>query len=60
MTGADPHEFRRVARTAEQPEELGPPAELVVEIAALMGLSGAGHGYEGAAAEPGAEEIAHR
>ena len=60
LTGADPHEFRRVARTAEQPEELGPPAELVVEIAALMGLSGAGHGYEGAAAEPGAEEIAHR
>ena len=36
------------------------PAELVVEIAALMGLSGAGHGYEGAADEPGAEEIAHR
>ena len=60
LTGADPHEFRRVARTAEQPEELGPPAELVVEIAALMGLSGAGHGYEGAADEPGAEEIAHR
>jgi len=25
-----------------------------------MGLSGAGHGYEGAASEPGAHEIAHR
>jgi hypothetical protein len=34
--------------------------ELLEQIAGLMGLSGAGHGYEGAAAEPGAHEIAHR
>jgi ribosomal protein S18 acetylase RimI-like enzyme len=60
LTGADPHEFRRIARTAEVPEELGSPQELLEQIAGLMGLSGAGHGYEGAAAEPGAHEIAHR
>lgn len=60
LTGADPHEFRRVARTAATPEELGSPQELLEQIAGLMGLSGAGHGYEGAASEPGAHEIGHR
>jgi hypothetical protein len=25
-----------------------------------MGLSGAGHGYEGAASEPGAHQVTHR
>jgi ribosomal protein S18 acetylase RimI-like enzyme len=60
LTGADPHEFRRVARTAATPDELGSPHELLEQIAGLMGLSGAGHGYEGAASEPGAHEIAHR
>jgi ribosomal protein S18 acetylase RimI-like enzyme len=60
LTGADPHEFRQVARTAAAPEDLGSPQELLEEIAGLMGLSGAGHGYEGAAAEPGAHEVTHR
>jgi hypothetical protein len=60
LTGADLHEFRQIARTADVPEELGSPQELLEQIAGLMGLSGAGHGYEGAAAEPGAHEIAHR
>jgi GNAT superfamily N-acetyltransferase len=60
LTGADPHEFRRAARTADTPDELGLPQELLEQIAGLMGLSGAGHGYEGAAAEPGAREIAYR
>jgi GNAT superfamily N-acetyltransferase len=60
LTGADAHEFRRVARTAATPDELGPPLELLESIAALMGLSGADHGYEGASEEPGAREIAHR
>jgi GNAT superfamily N-acetyltransferase len=60
LTGADPHEFRRVARTAAAPEELGSPQELLEQIAGLMGLTGAGHGYEGAASEPGAHEVAHR
>ena len=60
LTGADPHEFRRVARTAERPEELGPPGELLVAIAGLMGLSGAAHGFDRASAELGAHEISHR
>jgi len=60
LTGADPGEFRRAARTAGNPEDLGSPQELLERIAGLMGLSGAGHGYEGAAAEPGAQEIKHR
>jgi len=60
LTGADPHEFRRVVRTAGTPEELGSPQELLERIAGLMGLSGAGHGYEGAVSEPGAQQIVHR
>ena len=60
LTGADPHRFRQVARTAASPEEVGPPLVLLEEIAGLMGLSGAGHGYEGAAAEPGAHQVGHR
>jgi GNAT superfamily N-acetyltransferase len=60
LTGADPHEFRRVARTAGTPDELGAPEDLLESIAALMGLSGAGHGYEGASEESGAREITHR
>jgi GNAT superfamily N-acetyltransferase len=60
LTGADPHEFRRVARTAATADELGPPQELLESISTLMGLSGSGHGYEGAAEEPGAHEITHR
>jgi hypothetical protein len=60
LTGADPHRFRQVARTAASPEELGPPLALLEEIAGLMGLSGAGHGYESAASEPGAHHVAHR
>jgi hypothetical protein len=60
LTGADPHEFRGVARTAATPDELGPPQELLEQIAELMGLSGADHGYEGASEEPGARAIEHR
>jgi ribosomal protein S18 acetylase RimI-like enzyme len=60
LTGADPHAFRSVARTAATPDELGPPEELLERIAELMGLSGAGHGYEGASEEPGARAIEHR
>ena len=60
LTGADPHQFRRIARTAATPEELGSPQELLEQVAGLMGLSGAGHGYEGAASEPGAHQVSHR
>jgi ribosomal protein S18 acetylase RimI-like enzyme len=60
LTGADPHQFRQVARTAAAPEDLASPQELLEQIAGLMGLSGAGHGFEGAASEPGAREVTHR
>jgi ribosomal protein S18 acetylase RimI-like enzyme len=60
LTGADAKRFRETARTAAAPEELPAPQQLLEEIAALMGLSGAGHGYERAAAEPGAHTISHR
>jgi ribosomal protein S18 acetylase RimI-like enzyme len=59
LTGADPREIRAAARTAASPEELPPPQELLERIAELMGISGASHGYDGAAGEPGAQEIAH-
>jgi len=49
-----------VARTAGTPEELGSPQELLEQIGGLMGLSGAGHGYDSAASEAGAHEIGHR
>jgi ribosomal protein S18 acetylase RimI-like enzyme len=44
LTGADPARFRAVARTASSPEELPPAPELLQEIAAEMGLEGAGRG----------------
>lgn len=60
LTGADPHRFRELARTAATPEELPAPPELLRGIAELMGLSGVEHGFEGAAGEPGARQIEHR
>jgi hypothetical protein len=60
VTGAEARPFKEVARTAATPDELPPAPELLEQIAGLMGLTGAGHGYEGAAAEPRAREITHR
>jgi ribosomal protein S18 acetylase RimI-like enzyme len=60
LTGADPQRFRQVARTAATPDELGDPNELLAQVAAAMGLSGTGHGFERAADEPGAHVISHR
>jgi ribosomal protein S18 acetylase RimI-like enzyme len=59
LTGADPREIRAVARTAATPEELPPPPELLERIAELIGVSGATHGYDGAADEPRAQEVTH-
>lgn len=60
LTGADAAAFRRAARTAAGPDELPPPAELLDQLAELMGLSGAGDSYETAYAQEGARTIAHR
>jgi hypothetical protein len=57
LTGADPAQVRTVIRTADRPEDLSPAPQLVTEIAAVLGVEGAGHGYEDAGAEPGAVDL---
>jgi hypothetical protein len=42
LTGADPGRVRAVARTASSSDELPPPGELLLQIAEVMGLEGAG------------------
>jgi hypothetical protein len=54
MTGADPDAVRGAARTARSPSELPPPNELLETLARICGLAGGEHGYEQAAAIPGA------
>jgi hypothetical protein len=54
LTGADPGEVRRIVRTAKRPEDLAPAPELVVEVAAVLGIEGADHGYVDAGEVPGA------
>jgi len=44
LTGADRARVRAVARTAATPEELPPAPELLQQLAAVMGLQGAGRG----------------
>ena len=57
LTGADPVEVREVIRNADRPEDLSPAPQLVSEIAAVLGVEGAGHGYEGARDEPDAVDV---
>jgi ribosomal protein S18 acetylase RimI-like enzyme len=47
LTGADPEEVRAVARTASSPDELPPATELLGQIAEVIGVEGADHGYQG-------------
>jgi ribosomal protein S18 acetylase RimI-like enzyme len=46
LTGAEPDEVRRIARTASAPADLPPASELLAELAAAMRVEGAGHGWE--------------
>jgi ribosomal protein S18 acetylase RimI-like enzyme len=46
LTGADARRVREVARTAASPSELPPAAELVLQIAEVMGIAEAGHGWQ--------------
>jgi hypothetical protein len=48
LTGADPAEVRRVARTAKSSADLPPARELAAAIGRLLGVTGAEHGYSGA------------
>jgi hypothetical protein len=50
LTGADPGEVRRVVRTAKRVEDLPAAPELVAEVASVMGVEGAVHGYASALA----------
>jgi len=52
LTGADPADVRRVIRTGHSPEELPAASELVREVAGVLGVDGAQHGYKGAEAIP--------
>ena len=44
LTGAEPAQLRAVARTASSPDELPPAAELLQQLAGVLGLEGAGRG----------------
>jgi hypothetical protein len=50
LTGADPGEVRRMVRTARRVEDLPPAPEFVAEVAAVLGIEGADHGYAAALA----------
>lgn len=54
LTGANPSEVRRVARTAKSPGELPPAGELVSELGRLLGVAGGEHGYAQAGGIPDA------
>ena len=53
LTGADPADVRRVIRTGNAPEELPAAPELVREVAGVLGVEGAEHGYAAAERIPG-------
>ena len=57
LTGADPGEVRRVARTAPSPADLPPARELLAEFAAVMRVAGVEHGWAGASEVEGAVRI---
>lgn len=46
LTGADARRVREIARTASSPSELPPATELVLQIADVMGVAEAGHGWQ--------------
>ena len=57
LTGAEPARVRQTARTAKSVPELPPAPELIAQIAAVLGVEGADHGYEQARSIPGAIDI---
>ena len=58
LTGAAPERIRAVARTAASPSELPPAADMLAELAAVLGLEGGAHGYDQARGSAGAVVIA--
>jgi hypothetical protein len=57
LTGAEAGRVRDVARTGRNAQELPPARELIEEIADVLGVEGAGHGYDGAETVPGAVAV---
>lgn len=57
LTGADPEEVRRIARTASSPAELPPARELLASLASALGVEGAGHGWADAPPIEGAVRV---
>ena len=57
LTGAEPDDVRTVARTARRPEDLPPAAELLAQLAAVLGAPGGEHGYSEARAIAGAIDL---
>jgi hypothetical protein len=57
LTGADAEAIRETARTARSPGELPPARELLVSLAAVLGVPGTEHGYESARRASGAIDL---
>src|SRR6188472_1284289 len=57
LTGAQPADVRRVAQTAKTPDELPPATDLAAQLGALLGVSGADHGYARAGEIPDAIDV---
>jgi ribosomal protein S18 acetylase RimI-like enzyme len=60
LVGADAEALRRVARIAASPAELPPTNELLGELARVLGLEGAGHGFDDARDLEDAVLVEHR
>ena len=59
LTGADAARIREIARTAERPEDLPPPAETLAGLADAFGVPAATERYEAAATRDAAITLSH-
>jgi ribosomal protein S18 acetylase RimI-like enzyme len=57
LTGADPGEIRRIARTAPSPADLPPARELLADLAGALRIDGTDHGWADAPEIPEAVRI---
>jgi len=60
LTGADATRIRDIARTADRPEELPPPSEVLDQLARALAIESATERYATAAAREGAIVLARR
>jgi ribosomal protein S18 acetylase RimI-like enzyme len=57
LTGADPESVRRVAHTAPSPADLPPARDLLAELASVLRVEGAEHGWADAGELDGAVKV---